>query len=64
MKIIPHFSREYLKNSARMRLAGLDKSKFLRYDMEDGGNYPLGWDTVFDNKKLAICGKSCKIKKW
>jgi hypothetical protein len=24
----------------------------------------LGWDTVFDNKKLAICGKSCKIKKW
>ena len=45
-----------------MRLAGLDKSKFLRYDMEDGGNYPLGWDTVFDNKKLAICGKICKTK--
>ena len=43
-------------------LSGLSKKDFIRYDVEDGVNYRLGFDTGFMGMRLAICGKSCKLE--
>ena len=42
---------------------GLDKSVFLRYNIEDGKNYFLGWKAAFKGRNFHICGKSCEMNK-
>jgi len=44
-------------------LSGLKKKDFVRYDVEDGVNYRLGFETVFQDLELTICGKTCKLEK-
>jgi hypothetical protein len=44
-------------------LLGLDKSDFLRYDIEDGNPCFLGWRAKFKNRSFYICGKTCRMDK-
>ena len=41
--------------------SGLSRSVFLRYDVEDGNNYFLGWKASFKGRSFYICGKSCEL---
>ena len=42
-------------------MANLDKSRFLRYTVEDTNHYYLGWKTTFQERSFQICGKSCRM---
>ena len=43
--------------------SGLRKSDFARYDVKTGINYQLGFETVFQDMELTICGKSCVLER-
>ncbi|MDR0468611.1 MAG: phage late control D family protein, partial [Peptococcaceae bacterium] len=41
--------------------AGFRKQDFLRYTVNDGTPYYLGWQAEFKGRRLNICGKSCQM---
>jgi hypothetical protein len=55
------FGKEYYENGGAA--AGLDKADFLRYTVESGNSYFLGWNARFKGRSLSICEKSCRIEK-
>ena len=43
-------------------MSNLDKSRFLRYTVEDTNHYFLGWKTIFQERPFQICVKSCRLE--